>query len=290
MIQVSNLVKEYKLNKNKNGLMGLLKNDFEIKKAVNDVSFNINKGEMVGFIGPNGAGKSTTIKVLTGILHPTSGKVEINGIDPYKQRKQHAGNIGVVFGQKTQLWWDLPVTDTFDLLKSIYRVPNKVYKENLEIFHEILGIEEFKNQSVRQLSLGQRMRADIAAALLHNPEIIFFDEPTIGLDIFAKEKIREFLKFINIDRNITMLFTTHDMEDIEKICNRVIVIDQGKNIFDGSLETIRSIGGKEKNIIVELEEDFQIVLDGVKVMDLAPKTKKITFFNESITESLSFIV
>lgn len=173
MIQVSNLVKEYKLNKNKNGLIGLIKNDFEIKKAVNDISFNINKGEMVGFIGPNGAGKSTTIKVLTGILHPTSGKVEINGVDPYKQRKQHAGNIGVVFGQKTQLWWDLPVIDTFDLLKSIYKVPNKVYKENLEIFNEILGIEEFKNQSVRQLSLGQRMRADIAAALLHNPEIIF---------------------------------------------------------------------------------------------------------------------
>ena len=227
MIEVQGVKKYYKIAKRDKGFVqtmkGLVNRKYEIKKAVDDISFTIQKGEIVGFIGPNGAGKSTTIKMLSGILYPDEGNIKINGFIPYKQRKQYVKNIGVVFGQKTQLNWDLPLIESFELMKFIYKIPQQKYEENLHKFTELLDMEEFINQPVRQLSLGQRMRGDIVAALLHSPEIVFFDEPTIGLDVVAKEKIREFIKYMNQTENTTIIFTTHDMQDIEKVCERLII-------------------------------------------------------------------
>ena len=204
-----------------------------------DVSFSIEKGEMVGFIGPNGAGKSTTIKMLSGILCPDKGSIVVNGYVPYRQRKAYVAGIGVVFGQKSQLQWDLPVIDSFELLKAIYRIPEEKYRKNLDRFLEMLDMGSFVNQPVRQLSLGQRMRADIVAALLHSPQIVFFDEPTIGVDVLGKETIREFIRELNAQDEVTMLFTTHDMQDIEKTCKRLIIIDKGAKMYDGTLQEIR---------------------------------------------------
>ena len=243
VIEVKNLKKDYVITEKQAGISNSFKNLFSpVRKTINAVkgiTFNIEKGEMVGFIGSNGAGKSTTIKMLTGILVPSSGTVSVLGMDPHRDRKKYVSKIGAVFGQKTQLWWDLPLADTFELLKKIYNIPQKEYAENISAFNEILGLEAFQSQPVRQLSLGQRMRADIAAALLHNPEIVFFDEPTIGLDVLAKSKIRDFISFINRERNVTMLFTTHDMADIEKTCHRVIIIDNGLSLYDGNLINIK---------------------------------------------------
>lgn len=259
-IQLLNVKKDYVITEKQAGFQGTFKNFFNpVKKtihAVDDISFSIEKGEMVGFIGPNGAGKSTTIKMLTGILVPSAGSVSIMGMSPYKDRKQYVSKIGVVFGQKTQLWWDLPLSDTFDLLKKIYNIPQNVFDENIEIFNDILGLDAFKSQPVRQLSLGQRMRADIAAALLHNPEIVFFDEPTIGLDVVAKDKIRQFIRIINQKRKVTMLFTTHDMQDIEKTCDRVVIIDKGSLLYDGGLNEIKNKLGKKRAIVVEFKEQY----------------------------------
>ncbi|HYH01799.1 MAG TPA: ATP-binding cassette domain-containing protein, partial [Bacillota bacterium] len=210
LIEVQHVVKDYKIHQKEKGILGAVKNTLHpkyiIKRAVNDISFSIAQGDMVGFIGPNGAGKSTTIKILSGILYPTAGEVRVFGLTPHKQRKEYVKKIGVVFGQKTQLWWDLPITDTFDLLKYIYKIPERLYQKNLAMFNELLGLHDFSSQSVRQLSLGQRMRAEVAAALIHNPEIVFFDEPTIGLDIVAKDKIRNFIKWLNQEKATTMLF------------------------------------------------------------------------------------
>ena len=244
MICVENVKKYYKVAKRDKGFVqalgSLFHRKYEIKKAVDDISFTIQKGEIVGFIGPNGAGKSTTIKMLSGILHPDEGYITVKGYIPYKQRKQYVKNIGVVFGQKTQLNWDLPLIESFELMKYIYKIPQKKYEENLHKFTKLLDMEEFINQPVRQLSLGQRMRGDIVAALLHSPEFVFFDEPTIGLDVVAKEKIREFIKIMNETEKTTVIFTTHDMQDIEKVCNRLIIIDAGKKVFDGAIEDIKA--------------------------------------------------
>jgi ABC-2 type transport system ATP-binding protein len=231
---------------------------FEIKKAVNDLSFTIEKGEMVGFIGPNGAGKSSTIKMLSGILCPNSGSISVGGYIPYKQRKAYVGNIGVVFGQKSQLQWDLPVIDSFELLRAIYRIPEEKYKRNLERFTEMLDMKSFINQPVRQLSLGQRMRSDIVASLLHSPEIVFFDEPTIGVDIIGKETIRNFIKELNEQDKVTMIFTTHDMQDIEQTCNRIIIIDKGSLMYDGSLQDIRNKYGTSRRLIAEFNEETAV--------------------------------
>jgi len=231
------------------------------------MSFSIEKGEMVGYIGPNGAGKSTTIKMLTGILVPTSGKILVNGIVPFEQRKQNARNIGVVFGQRTQLWWDLPTIESIELLKDIYGVSDNRYNQNMNIFTEILGLNEFLNTPVRQLSLGQRMRADIAASLLHDPEILFLDEPTIGLDIVAKEKMRDFIQEINKDRQVTVILTTHDMEDIEKLCKRMVLIDHGQKVYDGEIEVGKSRFGKTRTLIVDVEDiDKDMDLSNGEVM------------------------
>lgn len=257
IIEVKNIKKYYKVAKREKGLKATIKNLFhrkyEIKKAVNDISFSIKKGEIVGFIGPNGAGKSTTIKMLSGILYPDEGEIKINGFIPYKQRKQYVKNIGVVFGQKSQLNWDLPLIESFELMKYIYKIPEKVYEANLSKFTELLEMKDFIHQPVRQLSLGQRMRGDIVAALLHSPKIVFFDEPTIGLDVVAKEKIRDFVKYMNETEQTTIIFTTHDMQDIEKVCDRLIIIDNGKKIYDGSIAEIKSKYTNSKTIEIWLE-------------------------------------
>ena len=258
MISVQNVKKNYRVAKRDKGflqtIVSLFHRKYEIKKAVDDISFTIKKGEIVGFIGPNGAGKSTTIKMLSGILYPDNGSINVKGYIPYKQRKQYVKNIGVVFGQKTQLNWDLPLIESFELMKYIYKIPKEKYEENLHKFIKLLDMEEFINQPVRQLSLGQRMRGDIVAALLHSPDIVFFDEPTIGLDVVAKEKIREFIKIMNQTEKTTIIFTTHDMQDIEKVCSRLIIIDAGKKVFDGGIEEIKAKYAHSKTIEMLLED------------------------------------
>ncbi len=287
LIEVNNLVKDYKLNVRKKGLMGsiqsLLVPEYKMKRAVDNISFSIDKGETVGFIGPNGAGKSTTVKMLTGILVPTSGTISIGGLSPHNDRKKNAMRLGVVFGQRSQLWWDLPVIDTFELLKYIYKIPEKTYKNNLSLFNELLEINQFMTQPVRQLSLGQKMRADIAAAMLHDPEIIFFDEPTIGLDVIAKEKVREFIRFINKEKGTTMLFTTHDMQDIEKTCQRMIIIDQGTTIYDGTVDHIKDSFGTSRTLVVEFSETIEnIDIKGVEVVEEKERKKWLRFQKDEV--------
>ena len=258
MIEVKNVKKYYKIAEREKGIIASFKHLFsrkyKVKKAVDDISFSIKEGEIGGFIGPNGAGKSTTIKMLSGILYPDAGEVMIDGFIPYKQRKEYVKNIGVVFGQKSQLNWDLPLIESFELLKYIYKIPEEKYQKNLKKFTELLDMQEFINQPVRQLSLGQRMRGDIVAALLHSPKIVFFDEPTIGLDVVAKEKIRNFIRYMNETEKTTMIFTTHDMQDIEKVCNRLIIIDKGTKIYDGGVEEIKNKYVSSKNIQMLLED------------------------------------
>lgn len=258
MIEVRDVKKYYKIAKREKGMAAaagnLFSRKYETKRAVDDISFSIKKGEIVGFIGPNGAGKSTTVKILSGILYPDEGEVKVGGFVPYKQRKQYVKNIGVVFGQKSQLNWDLPLIESFELMKFIYKIPQKKYEENLRLFSRLLDMEEFINQPVRQLSLGQRMRGDIVASLLHSPEIVFLDEPTIGLDVVAKERIREFVRYMNETERTTIIFTTHDMQDIEKVCDRLIIIDKGKKIYDGSIEEIKNRYANIKTIELLLED------------------------------------
>ncbi len=267
MIKVENLSKEFKSNKKYPGFKGAVKSFFSreyiIKKAVDNISFEIEDGEIVGYIGANGAGKSTTIKMMTGILSPSSGTISINGLIPYEDREKNAKDIGVVFGQRTQLWWDLPLSETFSLLKDIYDVNDKDYKERMEFLNEVLEINEFILSPVRTLSLGQRMRADLAAALLHNPKIIYLDEPTIGLDVVVKEKVRSAIKEINKKYGTTVILTTHDLNDIEELCNRIIIIDNGIKIYDGSLSDIKDSYGYITTIEVQVKslkgnENFDI--------------------------------
>lgn len=258
MIEVSNLSKQYRITKRKPGLggaiQGLFKREYIEKNAVDNISFKINQGETVAYIGSNGAGKSTTIKMLTGIITPTSGEINVNGITPYKERKKNAKNIGAVFGQRTQLFWDIPVRESYDLLKHIYSIPEGVFKDTIELFMEVLHLEPLLEIPVRQLSLGQKMRCELAAAFLHNPSIVYLDEPTIGLDIAVKTRIREFIKEMNRLLNTTVILTTHDIQDIEEICNRLIIIDQGKIIYDGGLETIKSYFNHKRVIHFEFEQ------------------------------------
>lgn len=243
-IEVTNLCKEYHIAKQEKGIAGAVKSlfhrEYTIKEAVKNVSFSLDKGEVVGYIGPNGAGKSTTIKMLSGVLLPTSGIAKIGNIIPYENRKENAKRIGVVFGQRSQLYWDLPISDTFDLYESLYSVPKERFRENCDFFTELLDMKDFLHQPVRQLSLGQKMKANIAIALLHDPEVLYLDEPTIGLDVTSKKVLRDALKKINAERKTTIILTTHDMDDIEAVCQRLIMIDQGQKLFDGTLEDFRS--------------------------------------------------
>jgi ABC-2 type transport system ATP-binding protein len=224
-------------------------------RAVRDLTFSIGAGEMVGYIGPNGAGKSTTIKMLTGILVPTGGHLRVAGLDPSRRRTELARRIGVVFGQRTTLWWDLPLRDSFELLQKMYRIPPARHRRNLEEFVELLSLGDLLDTPVRQLSLGQRMRGDIAAALLHDPEILYLDEPTIGLDVVSKGRLREFLRTLNAERGTTLLLTTHDLQDIEALCRRVIVIDHGTLVFDGDLADLHRHGGSTRTLVVDLVDE-----------------------------------
>ena len=260
MIEVRNLSKTFKVYHHRKGFWGTFANLFSRKhrivQAVDNVSFTVTRGEIVGYLGPNGAGKSTTIKMLTGILVPSSGSVTVNGYIPHRQRKENAARIGVVFGQRSHLWFDLPVQESFELLRRIYRIPQAQYQRNVAMFDEILELGAFFQTPVRQLSLGQRMRADIGAALLHNPDVLFLDEPTIGLDVVAKARIRQFIQQINAERQVTVVLTTHDLGDVEKLCNRVILIDDARLLFDGKLATLRGMLSKERLLRVDYAEDY----------------------------------
>lgn len=252
MIYVENLRKEFKKIIKEPGLKGSLKSFVKPKKeivaAVKDISFNVNEGEILGFIGPNGAGKSTVIKMLTGILSPTSGKCTINGKDPQKDRKTYVKEIGVVFGQRTQLWWDLPLTETYTVLKEIYEVDDSRFKKRMSFLNEVLELDSFINSPVRTLSLGQRMRADIAASLLHSPKVLFLDEPTIGLDVVVKDNIRKAIAKINEEEHTTVVLTTHDLEDIELLSKRIVMIDKGSKVFDGKITDLKEKYGQMREL------------------------------------------
>jgi len=224
--------------------------------AVEGVTMSLEEGELVGYIGPNGAGKSTTIKMLTGILVPTSGEVRVAGLVPYAERKKNARNIGVVFGQRSQLYWDLPLVESFELLRAIYAIPRDRYRANLAAFTELLEMGEFLRTPVRQLSLGQRMRGDFAAAMLHDPRIVYLDEPTIGLDVVAKEAIRTFVARVNSERGTTFILTTHDLADVERLCRRIVLIDKGRLIYDGSIERIKEQYGTHRTLVVRFSENY----------------------------------
>lgn len=244
IIQVEGLVKDFRTFRRREGVLGALQNlfvrEYLTVHAVDHVSFSIERGEMVGYIGANGAGKSTTIKILTGILSPSGGRVVSNGYVPYRERRRYTKYIGVVFGQRTQLWWDIAVIESFKLLKEIYEIPEADYRRRLDVFGELLNLKDYLNTPVRKLSLGERMRCDLAASLLHNPPVLFLDEPTIGLDVVAKERIREFLKEINRTEGTTVLLTTHDLSDIEELSKRIIIIDKGRILFDGDLGQMKA--------------------------------------------------
>ena len=290
LITVSNLRKNFKVYQHREGFMGAIRNlassAHSIVKAVDGISFGVDEGQIVGYVGPNGAGKSTTIKMLTGILVPTSGEIDVDGLIPYKNRKENARRMGVVFGQRTQLWWDLPVIESFELLRRIYRVPLDSYKRNIEIFDDLLNIGEFINTPVRKLSLGQRMRCDLAAALLHDPPTLYLDEPTIGLDVVAKQRVRDFLKGINKERSTTIILTTHDLSDVEKLCNRMMIIDHGKIIYDGTVAEIKQRYGKKRRLVVDLAGDYsEISVSGAETVQRVDHRAWLQFDRDAISAS-----
>lgn len=271
-------------------ITSLVARDYHQVHAVREVSFRIEQGEMVGCVGPNGAGKSTTIKMLTGILVPSGGKVEVLGMEPHRRRKQVAQHIGVVFGQRTQLWWDLPLVDSLELLRYVYRVPADRYARNLRRLRELLELDPFLRTPVRQLSLGQRMRGDFAAALLHDPQILYLDEPTIGLDVVAKHRIRDFLRTVNREEGATILLTTHDMADVEQLCSRLLIIDHGTLLYDGSLEGIRSRLGTERTLVVDLADDVSGPVDVPSAREIrADGPRRWLQFNRSSTTAAELI-
>lgn len=268
MIEVDHLSKHFTVRKRQGSAWkSLLSRERQVIRAVDQISFEIERGEMVGYLGPNGAGKSTTIKMLTGLLVPSSGSLRVNSLVPWQSRQSYVAKIGAVFGQRSTLWWDLPVVESLELLQYIYKVPAARFKQNLAEFDRVLGIGEFLNTPVRSLSLGQRMRADLCAALLHDPELLFLDEPTIGLDVVAKERIREFIRHINQERQTTVLLTTHDLADVQKLCQRVLIIDHGKLLFDGELATLQNRFGGERQLTVDFAEPYtNVEVEGATVM------------------------
>ncbi|WP_243761781.1 ATP-binding cassette domain-containing protein [Streptomyces sp. YIM 98790] len=255
MITVEGLEKVFTVRRRAPG-RGLRRERSQVR-AVDGISFAVPRGEMVGYIGPNGAGKSTTIKMLTGILTPSGGRIRVAGIDPSRERTRLARRMGVVFGQRTTLWWDLPLRDSYALVRRMYRVPEARFRENLERCVDLLGLEPLMDVPVRQLSLGQRMRGDIAAALLHDPEVLYLDEPTIGLDVVSKAKVRGFLRDLNAECGTTVLLTTHDLSDIEQLCRRVMVIDHGRLMYDGPLSGLHQVGESERTLVVDLERETE---------------------------------
>ncbi|HEV2341635.1 MAG TPA: ATP-binding cassette domain-containing protein [Candidatus Acidoferrales bacterium] len=262
LISVRELSKDFRSFRRREGVWGSIQNLFVREhitvKAVDRVSFEVQRGEMIGYIGPNGAGKSTSIKMLTGILMPTSGEARVNGFVPYRQRRQYVKTIGVVFGQRTQLWWDIAVVESFKLLRRIYEVPERDFRERMEKFNQILGISDYLYTPVRKLSLGERMRCDLAAALLHNPPLLFLDEPTIGLDVVAKDQIRKFLRAINREFQTTVLLTTHDLDDIEELCRRIMIIDHGRLLYDGPLDVLKQKLLRTKQVKFVLKDSSEL--------------------------------
>ncbi len=286
IITVKNLTRSYKSHKRGQGFSAAIKSIFKretvISDAVKGINFSIDEGELVGFVGPNGAGKSTTIKMLTGILYPTSGEVKVLEFNPWDDRKNYVCNIGVVLGQKSQLWWDLPPIDSFYLMKGIYAIPENDFKERLDAMVSMLGISEIMKRPSRDLSLGERMKCEFVMALLHNPKVLFLDEPTIGVDAIAKEEIRDFLKEINAKYKTTIILTTHDMDDIEEVCKRIIIIDKGSLIYDGSLEKVKSKYIKTKTV----EIDFTTVKNKKKFDALLKKCEIISKRKQFISVKL----
>src|SRR5215467_4507292 len=262
LIYVHDLCKNFRTFRRREGVWGSIQNlfvrDYKTVAAVDKVSFHIHRGEIVGYIGPNGAGKSTSVKMLTGILVPTSGAVRINGFIPFRQRRHYVKTIGVVFGQRTQLWWDIAVVESFKLLRRIYDVSQRDFDARMELFDQILAIRDYLHTPVRKLSLGERMRCDLAAALLHNPPLLFLDEPTIGLVVVAKDHIRQFLRAINREFRTTVLLTTHDLDDIEELCRRIMIIDHGRLLYDGQLSDLKSRLLRTKQIKFALKDRDQV--------------------------------
>lgn len=294
IISIKNLCKTFKKPVRGEGLKGMIKTLFSRKyipiEAVKNVSFEIEQGEIVGYIGANGAGKSTTIKMMCGILHPTSGDVIVDGMKFDKKRKEINKEMGVVFGQKTQLWWDIPLIETFKILKVIYDISDEDYEERFNYLCDLLDLKSFLSQSVRSLSLGQRMRADFAAALIHSPKIVYLDEPTIGLDVLVKDRIRRAIKELNKKYNITVILTTHDMKDIEELCNRIIIIDKGTILYDGSLKDIKYKFGNIKTIVIPTNVDIKGLLEkfpSIEAVEIDDKTElKFSLEQVSVDEVL----
>ncbi|MBI4771694.1 MAG: ATP-binding cassette domain-containing protein [Chloroflexi bacterium] len=290
MITVNHLSKEFRLRRHHTGrfgaLRGLVSRQHNLIRAVDDLSFHIAPGELVGYLGPNGAGKSTTLKILTGILVPTAGEARVGGRVPWQQRRAHVARIGAVFGQRTTLWWDLPVIESFDLLQHIYKIPPDRFRANLTAFRELLELDPFLHTPVRSLSLGQRMRADLAAALLHDPQVLFLDEPTIGLDVVAKEHIRQFVQQINRERGATVILTTHDLSDVARLCERVLIIDHGRLLFDGQLEDLRQRFGGERELVVDFAQNYpDVSVPGAGLKSRAGLRVTYTFRRHEITAS-----
>lgn len=260
MIQVEHLNKTFHVARRSGGMKeaikALFRREYETIHALSDISFTIGDGEMVGYIGPNGAGKSSTIKVLSGILTPDSGSCIINGRTPWKERQEHVREIGVVFGQRSQLWWDVPVIDSFELIRDIYRIPDNIYRQNLEMLTGMLQLETILRTPARQLSLGQRMRCEIAASLLHDPKVLFLDEPTIGLDAVSKIAVRDFIRQINQEKKTTVILTTHDMQDIEALTQRIILIGKGRVLLDGSLAQLKARDSQHKTLTILFKGNF----------------------------------
>ncbi len=290
LIKAENLSKDFRIYQRGDGIKGYLKSfikrEYEKVQAVENLNLQIDEGEMIGYIGSNGAGKSTTVKMLTGILEPSSGKIEVDGRNPHKKRKKNAMNIGVVFGQKTQLWWDLPVKESFKLLKEIYEVSDADYDDRIEEFDDVLQLSDFWDQPVRKLSLGQKMRCELAAAFLHHPKIVYLDEPTIGLDVAVKERIRDFIKKMNREENITVMLTTHDIGDIEDLCERVVVLDEGKKIYDGDLDSLVN-RFTSRRLVMDIRngDSFQIEMEGIQEIEKDDGHVEIVFDREKISAS-----
>lgn len=257
LIHIQNLNKHFKVLNRREGIGGafrdLFSGSYRTVKAVDDISFDIEAGEIVGYIGPNGAGKSTTIKMMTGILKPSGGTLQVNGLMPYNNRIKQAQIMGVVFGQRTQLWWDLPVIESFKILREIYKVDQTMFDRHMGMFDELVGLKTLYSQQVRTLSLGQRMLCDIAASFLHNPQVVFLDEPTIGLDISVKAKIRSLIKTLNAERNTTIILTTHDLGDVEALCQRIIIIDKGKILYDGDIKRVTALFGAYRTLKLQID-------------------------------------
>ena len=282
VILMENICKDFKVLNRHEGLKGsirdLFSRDYKTVNAVKDVSLKVERGEILGYLGPNGAGKSTTIKMMTGVLEPSAGKILVNGRIPYKDRTSNSEHIGVVFGQRSQLWWSLPLIESFKLLRDIYMVPEKEYKEMLDLYTSLVDMSPIMNKPVRQMSLGQRTLSDILAAFLHNPEIVFLDEPTIGLDVSMKAKIRDLIKGLNKEKNTTVILTTHDMGDVDALCRRIVIIDKGQKIYDNDIDHLKSYFGSYRTLKMKFAGDRweEVLIDEKKddVMDIIMKMQK----------------